>query len=64
MLNSLDALAGENRFLDIRKRRPQHHSLNNLDQRTERIREQAAEAREKFAEEFEKQREAVQAEAR
>jgi ABC-2 type transport system permease protein len=62
VLNTLDSLAGEKRYIDVRKRRPQHRSLTDLDRRTETIREQATEAREKFAAKFEKDREAAQAE--
>jgi ABC-2 type transport system permease protein len=62
VLNTLDALANEDRYLQIRARRMRHRSLTDLDRRTERVREQAAVEREKFAEQFEKQREAAQAE--
>jgi ABC-2 type transport system permease protein len=60
VLNSLDALAGETRFVEVRKRRPKHHGLTNLDRRTEQIREKATAEREKFAEDFEKEREKAQ----
>jgi ABC-2 type transport system permease protein len=62
VLNSIDALAKEDRYLDVRKRRERHRSLSDLDQRTEKIREQSAAQREKFVQEFEKAREAAQAE--
>lgn len=62
VLNTLDSLAGETNYLEVRKRRPQHRSLSNLDRRTESIREKATLAREQFAEDFDKKRNAAQAE--
>jgi ABC-2 type transport system permease protein len=47
VLNALDALAGDERFLELRKRRPQHRTLTRLDERTEDARKQEAEAIEK-----------------
>lgn len=62
VLNTLDALAGEERFIDVRNRRPVHRALTKLDRQTKDIREEADAARDKFAEEFEKNREKAQAE--
>ena len=41
VLNILDALAGDPRFLELRKRRPKHRTLTRIDQRTEQARKEA-----------------------
>ncbi len=40
VLNALDSLAGDQRFLELRKRRPQHRTLTRIDERTEEARTQ------------------------
>jgi len=52
VLNVLDALAGEDRFTEIRKRRPEHRTLTKVTEATTRAREAADEAREKFNNEY------------
>ena len=53
VLNALDELAGDDRFIDIRKRRPVHSTLTAVERRTERARQIANDEREKFIEQFE-----------
>ena len=48
VLNTLDVLAGDDRFLEIRKRRPQHRTLSTIEVKTEDATRQAAESRKKF----------------
>lgn len=49
VLNVIDELAGEPRFIAIRNRRPIHRTLTRIDQRTKESRKEVAEARTKFA---------------
>jgi len=44
VLNILDSLAGDERFLELRKRRPAHRTLETITDRTKEAREEAAEA--------------------
>ncbi len=53
VLNALDQLAGDERFIEIRKRRPAHRTLSEIDKRTEAAQREASEARERFMKEFE-----------
>jgi ABC-2 type transport system permease protein len=53
-MNVLDYLAGDERFIDIRKRRPQHRTLERIDQVTEGARKAAADERKKEEEKFDK----------
>ncbi|HEX4132604.1 MAG TPA: Gldg family protein [Pirellulales bacterium] len=48
VLNILDELAGDDRFVDIRKRRPAHRTLVRVDQVTEKSREQAEQDNERY----------------
>jgi ABC-2 type transport system permease protein len=41
VLNTIDVLAGEERFVEIRKRRPEHRPLARVEQRMETVREEA-----------------------
>jgi ABC-2 type transport system permease protein len=50
VLNVIDSLAGDDRFIDIRNRRPKHRILTRVEQRTEKAKQETAEAREKFYE--------------
>lgn len=53
VLNVLDQLAGDERFLELRKRRPQHRTLTRIEEKTHQAREDAGKARERFVEEYE-----------
>jgi ABC-2 type transport system permease protein len=53
VLNTLDALAGDDRFIDIRKRRPAHRTLTAVEQRTEQARKEANDRSEQFITSFE-----------
>lgn len=61
VLNALDTLAGDDRFVEIRKRRPQHRTLTKIEDWTERSRQEANLAREDFQDEFNQQIEEEQA---
>jgi ABC-2 type transport system permease protein len=54
VLNTLDSLSGDKRFIDIRKRRFAHRTLSKLTEATAVAREQAEIARTQFNDEFEK----------
>jgi ABC-2 type transport system permease protein len=62
VLNALDALAGDDRFLEVRKRARQHRILEKIEEATEEYRNQAAEDREAFVKEAKSQIEGVQEE--
>jgi ABC-2 type transport system permease protein len=51
-LNVLDQLAGDDRFLDIRKRKPRHRTLERIEDTVAEAREQADLERQKFIAEF------------
>jgi len=53
VLNCLDVLADDPRFVDIRKRRRKHRTLQRIDEETAESQERAAEKREEFIAEFE-----------
>jgi ABC-2 type transport system permease protein len=48
VLNALDSLAGDNRFVDVRKRRPQYRTLTRIEQWTEKDRKEAADEIDKY----------------
>ena len=54
VLNALDELAGDDRFIEIRKRRPVHRTLSQIEEWTRDARERADELREQFRAEFQK----------
>jgi ABC-2 type transport system permease protein len=54
VLNVLDSLAGDERFLDLRKRRPKHRTLSRIDESTEAARKQTDKTRERLQTEFDK----------
>ena len=55
ILNAIDSVAGEDRFLDIRTRRPIHRTLQRIDIATDEMRQIAAENRQKYNDDLEKQ---------
>jgi ABC-2 type transport system permease protein len=61
VLNTLDSLAGDDRFLEIRKRRPAYRTLTAVENRTEAARNGANEERERFIKQFEAKRDEEQA---
>ena len=52
VLNTLDALAGDDRFIEIRKRRPQHRVLSRIEDRMDSAREASIQNRKKYNEEY------------
>ena len=61
VLNTLDSLAGDDRFIEIRKRRPAYRTLTAVERRTEAARNTANDEREKFIKQFEAARNEEQA---
>lgn len=62
VLNALDALAGDDRFLEVRKRARQHRILEKIEEATEEYRDLAAQDRETFVKEAKSQIAGVQEE--
>jgi ABC-2 type transport system permease protein len=62
VLNVLDTLAGDDRFVDIRTRRQAHRTLTRLSDMTEGARREADKAREEFGKKFETARAKAQKE--
>lgn len=62
VLNALDSLAGDDRFLDVRKRARRHRILEKIEEATEEYRDQAADDREKFIDDAKAQIQGVQEE--
>ncbi len=54
VLNVLDALAGDDRFMEIRKRRPAHRTLTAVEERTRGLIEEANREAENFRAEFDR----------
>jgi ABC-2 type transport system permease protein len=52
ILNALDVLAGDERFVDVRNRRRKHRTLKQIEERTADAREKADKQREKFINQF------------
>ena len=55
VLNVLDSLAGDNRFVEIRKRRPAHRMLARIEEETKDAKQAAADSREKFSKKYTEQ---------
>ncbi len=64
VLNVLDELAGDDRFMAIRKRRPAHRTLTAVESTTERYRQDADKSREQFNRQFDASRAQVEAQLR
>ena len=62
VLNTLDELAGDNRFIAVRSHRPQHRTLTRIEEQTKAAKSEAAEQREKYYKECTKKEEDEQAE--
>jgi ABC-2 type transport system permease protein len=60
VLNALDMLAGDDSFVEIRKRHPAHQTLVKFEERTGEARQRVIAAREKFIKEFNDKKEAEQ----
>jgi ABC-2 type transport system permease protein len=54
VLNVLDSLSGDDRFLDIRKRKPKHRTLERIEETVADSRDQADKQRQEFIQLFEK----------
>ena len=54
VLNVLDTLAGDDRFIDIRKRKPKHRTLERIEDAVASAREDAEKQRAEFVEEFDR----------
>lgn len=61
VLNLLDVLAGDERFVDIRSRRPTHRTLTSIEQWTEESRDKSNTLREDFVKKFTSDQEKEQA---
>lgn len=53
LLNSIDSIIGDKRFIEIRARKPEHRPLAKFDEATADIRKEANEKREQYQKEFE-----------
>jgi ABC-2 type transport system permease protein len=56
VLNTIDVLAGEDQFVEIRKERPQHRPLARVEQRMERERQESDELIDNMRNRFEKEK--------
>jgi ABC-2 type transport system permease protein len=54
VLNILDSLAGDDRFVDIRKRKPRHRTLERIEDTVAASRQQADDQRQQFISEFDR----------
>jgi len=54
VMNVLDELAGDRRFIEIRKRRPMHRTLETIDRVIEGARKETSETRKKYEDEYQK----------
>ena len=62
VLNTLDELAGDTRFIAVRSHRPQHRTLTRIEEQTKAAKSEAADQREKYYKECKKKEEDEQAE--
>lgn len=56
VLNTLDFLAGDDRFVELRKRRPTYRTLTKIEQQTEIAKQSANDERDRFVQQFETKR--------
>jgi ABC-2 type transport system permease protein len=61
VLNAIDSVAGDERFLEVRSRRSKHRTLSKFDEHTESFRQKTADAKKNLEEQF---REAVMKETK
>ena len=61
VLNTIDVLADEERFVEIRKRRPQHRPLEKVERRMEVVREQSEELIDSMKSKFQEERNEAEA---
>jgi len=61
VLNALDELANDSRFVDIRSRRPKHRTLTRIEEQTKESKQAAADQRKKYYEDCEKEEEETRA---
>jgi len=54
ILNVLDKLAGDERLIEIRKRRPRHHTLTRIERETQAAQDDVAKAHEKYLSDIQK----------
>jgi len=62
VLNVLDTLSGDDRFLEIRKRKPKHRTLERIEDTVADAREMADDQRQKYIAEFDKAEQSANAE--
>ncbi len=60
ILNALDMLADDQRFVEIRKRRAKHRTLTWIDEKTETAREETTETRERLIKQFDEEKQKEQ----
>ncbi len=60
VLNVLDVLAGDERFVEIRKRRREHRTLARIEEQTKKAKQDAVEAREQFTKDYEAEEQKLQ----
>ena len=60
VLNALDVLAGDTRFVEIRKRKPAHRTLTTIEQVKADYRDREIETRKKYKDEFDKEKQDAQ----
>jgi ABC-2 type transport system permease protein len=61
-LNAIDELAGDKRFIEIRKRRPQHRTLVRIEERTKEAKQEAANLTDQFIKDYEAQEQKLEQE--